>query len=65
MAITTLMFERAGLGAAAVMGLCRSLDELIELIRERGLDEDPMIRQTVSPSSRSGSRRFASARCGP
>jgi alkylation response protein AidB-like acyl-CoA dehydrogenase len=46
-AITTLMFERAGLGAAAVMGLRRSLEELIELLRERGLDEDPVIRQRV------------------
>ena len=46
-AITTLMFERAGLGAAAVMGLTRSLEELVELLRERGLDDDPVIRQRV------------------
>ena len=36
-AITTLMFERAGLGAAAAMGVGDDLDELIEVIRERGL----------------------------
>jgi len=47
-AITTLMFERAGLGAAAVMGLRRSLEELVELLRERGLDQDPVIRQRVA-----------------
>jgi alkylation response protein AidB-like acyl-CoA dehydrogenase len=47
-AITTLMFERAGLGAAAVMGLKRTLADLIELIRERGLDEDPMVRQRIA-----------------
>jgi len=47
-AITTLMFERAGLGAAAVMGLKRTLTDLIGLIRERGLAEDPMIRQRIA-----------------
>ena len=47
-AITTLMFERAGLGAAAVMGLKRTLEDLIELIRERGLEEDPMVRQKIA-----------------
>ena len=46
-AITTLMFERAGLGAAAVMGLKRSLEDLIELIREKGLEGDPILRQKV------------------
>jgi alkylation response protein AidB-like acyl-CoA dehydrogenase len=47
-AITTLMFERAGLGAAAVMGLRRSLGELIELLGERGLADDPVIRQRIA-----------------
>jgi alkylation response protein AidB-like acyl-CoA dehydrogenase len=47
-AITTLMFERAGLGAAAVLGLRRTLDELVEVIRERGLEDDPLIRQRIA-----------------
>jgi len=47
-AITTLMFERAGLGAAAVMGLKRSMEDLLAVIRERGLDEDPVIRQRIA-----------------
>ena len=33
-AITTLMNERAGLGASAALGLANTLDELIELARE-------------------------------
>jgi alkylation response protein AidB-like acyl-CoA dehydrogenase len=47
-AITTLMFERAGLGAAAVMGLKRSMEDLLEVIRERGLENDPVIRQKIA-----------------
>ena len=47
-AITTLMFERAGLGAAAVMGLKRSLEDLIALIREKGREDDPILRQKVA-----------------
>jgi alkylation response protein AidB-like acyl-CoA dehydrogenase len=47
-AITTLMFERAGLGAAAVMGLKRSLADLVELIREKGQEDDPILRQRVA-----------------
>ena len=35
-AITTLMNERAGLGASAALGLSNALDELIELAKERG-----------------------------
>jgi alkylation response protein AidB-like acyl-CoA dehydrogenase len=46
-AITTLMFERAGLGAAAVMGLTRTLEELVEVIRERGLADDSVIRERI------------------
>jgi alkylation response protein AidB-like acyl-CoA dehydrogenase len=47
-AITTLMFERAGLGAAAVMGLKRTMAALLDEIRERGLDDDPLIRQRIA-----------------
>jgi alkylation response protein AidB-like acyl-CoA dehydrogenase len=46
--ITTLMHERAGLGAASAVSLRRELDELIALIRERGLSEDPVIRDRVA-----------------
>jgi alkylation response protein AidB-like acyl-CoA dehydrogenase len=47
-AITTLMFERAGLGAAAVLGLKRTIEDLIAIVRERGLDDDPLIRQRIA-----------------
>ena len=47
-AITTLMFERAGLGAAAVMGLKRTMEDLLAVIRERGLADDPVIRQKIA-----------------
>jgi alkylation response protein AidB-like acyl-CoA dehydrogenase len=47
-AITTLMFERAGLGAAAVMGLKRTLEDVIALAKERGVDEDPILRQRIA-----------------
>ncbi len=47
-AITTLMFERAGLGAVAVVGLRRTLEDLIAMVRERGLEGDPLIRQRVA-----------------
>ncbi len=46
--ITTLMHERAGLGAASAVALRRELDELIALIRERGLGDDPVIRDRVA-----------------
>jgi len=46
--ITTLMHERAGLGAASAVALRRELDELIGLIRERGLADDPLIRDRVA-----------------
>jgi alkylation response protein AidB-like acyl-CoA dehydrogenase len=46
--ITTLMHERAGLGAASAVALRRDLDELIGLIRERGLADDPVIRDRVA-----------------
>ena len=47
-AITTLMHERAGLGAASAASIRTGLSELVELLRERGLDEDPLIRQRVA-----------------
>jgi alkylation response protein AidB-like acyl-CoA dehydrogenase len=47
-AITTLMFERAGLGAAAVMGLRRTLNDLVALVKERGLEDDPLVRQRIA-----------------
>jgi alkylation response protein AidB-like acyl-CoA dehydrogenase len=46
-ALTTLMFERAGLGAAAVMGLSGTFEDLLEIIRERDLADDPVIRQRI------------------
>src|SRR5262249_23847448 len=46
-AITTLMFERAGLGGVAVVGLKRTMEDLIAEIRERGLGDDPLIRQRI------------------
>ena len=47
-AITTLMHERAGLGAVAAAGTKRVLNDLMELARERGLDTDPVIRQRIA-----------------
>jgi alkylation response protein AidB-like acyl-CoA dehydrogenase len=47
-AITTLMHERAGLGAASAISVRRDLDELIALINERGLSDDPVIRQRIA-----------------
>jgi alkylation response protein AidB-like acyl-CoA dehydrogenase len=47
-AITTLMHERAGLGASAALGLSVALDELIEVARERGLADDPIVRDRVA-----------------
>ena len=39
-AIATLMFERAGLSAASALGIQMRLDDLAELIRERGRQDD-------------------------
>jgi alkylation response protein AidB-like acyl-CoA dehydrogenase len=47
-AITTLMNERAGLGASASVGIANDLDAVIELINERGLGSDPELRQRVA-----------------
>jgi alkylation response protein AidB-like acyl-CoA dehydrogenase len=46
-AITTLMNERAGLGASSAAGVRIALDELKQLAAERGADEDPVIRQKL------------------
>jgi alkylation response protein AidB-like acyl-CoA dehydrogenase len=47
-AITTLMNERAGLGATAALGLQTTLDELIELAKERGRADDPLVRDRIA-----------------
>jgi alkylation response protein AidB-like acyl-CoA dehydrogenase len=47
-AITTLMFERAGLGAVAVIGLQRGLEDLVALVKDKGLEDDPIVRQKVA-----------------
>jgi alkylation response protein AidB-like acyl-CoA dehydrogenase len=46
-AITTLMNERAGLGAASAAGVRIALDELRELAIERGVADDPLVRQRI------------------
>jgi len=46
-AITTLMHERAGLGAGAAASVKIALGQLMELARERGVDGDPLIRQRI------------------
>jgi alkylation response protein AidB-like acyl-CoA dehydrogenase len=47
-AITTLMHERAGLGAASAASVKIALGNLIELARERGVDRDPVVRQRIA-----------------
>jgi alkylation response protein AidB-like acyl-CoA dehydrogenase len=47
-AITTLMHERAGIGAASAIGVKIALRELIDLARERGVADDPIIRQRIA-----------------
>ena len=47
-AITTLMNERAGLGAASAAGMRIALEELKDLARERGVADDPLIRQRIA-----------------
>jgi alkylation response protein AidB-like acyl-CoA dehydrogenase len=47
-AITTLMHERAGLGFGSAIALKIALGQLMELVREKGLDEDPIIRQRIA-----------------
>ena len=47
-AITTLMHERAGLGASAALQLRIALDELAEMAAERGLADDPIVRDKIA-----------------
>jgi alkylation response protein AidB-like acyl-CoA dehydrogenase len=47
-AITTLMHERAGLGAAAAASVKIALGQVIELARERGAADDPIYRQRIA-----------------
>ncbi|MDQ3933503.1 MAG: acyl-CoA dehydrogenase family protein [Actinomycetota bacterium] len=47
-AITTLMHERVGIGLGSAVQLKIALGELMEVIKERGLAEDPVIRQRVA-----------------
>jgi alkylation response protein AidB-like acyl-CoA dehydrogenase len=47
-AITTLMHERAGLGAASAASVKIALGQLIELAKERGLADDPIVRQKIA-----------------
>ena len=47
-AITTLMHERAGLGAASAIAIRRELDELIGIVNARGLADDPLIRERIA-----------------
>jgi alkylation response protein AidB-like acyl-CoA dehydrogenase len=46
-AITTLMHERAGLAFGLQVQLKVRLGELMTLVRERGLEDDPVVRQRV------------------
>jgi alkylation response protein AidB-like acyl-CoA dehydrogenase len=46
-AITTLMHERAGLGASSAASVRIALGQLLELVRERGLADDPLVRQRI------------------
>jgi alkylation response protein AidB-like acyl-CoA dehydrogenase len=50
-AITTLMNERAGLGAASAAGMRIALQDLKELARERGVADDPLVRQRIAQLS--------------
>jgi alkylation response protein AidB-like acyl-CoA dehydrogenase len=47
-AITTLMHERAGLGFGSAIALKIALGQVIEMAREHGLEDDPVIRQRIA-----------------
>jgi alkylation response protein AidB-like acyl-CoA dehydrogenase len=47
-AITTLMHERAGIAFGSAIQLKIALGELMELVHEHGLGDDPVIRQRVA-----------------
>jgi len=44
-AITTLMHERAGIGASSAISVKIALGQLVELAKERGVVDDPLVRQ--------------------
>ena len=46
-AITTLMHERAGIAFGLAVQIKVALGELMELVREQGLEKDPVIRQRI------------------
>src|SRR5881398_3417268 len=46
-AITTLMHERAGIGFSSAVGLKIAHGQLMELVREKGLADDDVIRQRI------------------
>jgi alkylation response protein AidB-like acyl-CoA dehydrogenase len=47
-AITTLMHERAGLGASSAIQVRIALGELVSLARERAVADDPIVRQRIA-----------------
>jgi alkylation response protein AidB-like acyl-CoA dehydrogenase len=47
-AITTLMFERAGLSAASALAIQMQIDELVQLMRARGCESDQGLRRRLS-----------------
>ncbi len=47
-ALTTLMHERAGLAFGLQVQLKIALGELMELVREKGLEDDPVTRQKIA-----------------
>jgi alkylation response protein AidB-like acyl-CoA dehydrogenase len=47
-AITTLMHERAGIAFGSAVQVRQALGELIELCRERGVIDDPVVRQRLA-----------------
>jgi alkylation response protein AidB-like acyl-CoA dehydrogenase len=47
-AITTLMHERTGIAFGSAVQLKIALGELMELVRERGLEHDPITRQRIA-----------------
>src|SRR3954453_4621396 len=47
-ALTTLMNERAGLAFGSAIALKIALGQVIELARERAVDDDPVVRQRIA-----------------
>jgi len=48
--ITALMHERANIGGGATVQLAQFLDKVIEMARQRGVADDPVIRQKLAQS---------------